>query len=274
MGAGVEAGVEDKKAGEPHYVTSTRISLLRVIVASVLLHIMLFWPSLFPTLSLDSFQGGKPMLASLRSTSSGAGANVTATSPINSSNPQATPTPAIKKITLANPLSTPQKVVSAENLSPSKAAPQAAEQRTEQRTEQRQSPTTEPSLDHVGEPGRERLSDQSSINDVVKKTEINIDAELIKGYRMSVSRLALARKRYPPLALERGWEGTTEVRFSILKTGRAGQVVVSKSSGYAALDKEALKMVTYAVENTPLPDVLRGRSFAVPSLEVVFSVRE
>jgi protein TonB len=48
---------------------------------------------------------------------------------------------------------------------------------------------------------------------------------------------------YPPLARRRGTQGTTRLAFEIGADGRARGVAVAQSSGFALLDRAALRAV-------------------------------
>jgi protein TonB len=87
-------------------------------------------------------------------------------------------------------------------------------------------------------------------------------ADALREYRLALAIEARRYKRYPPLARERGWEGTVEATVS------AGSVAVplvalERSSGHAVLDEQTLEMLRRAVLSTPLPEGLRGRDFRV-----------
>jgi protein TonB len=69
-------------------------------------------------------------------------------------------------------------------------------------------------------------------------------------------RLAAIQRRiqavlvYPPLARRRRTEGTALLAFEISADGRARRVAVANSSGFAALDRAALRAV-HAVDQLP-----------------------
>jgi periplasmic protein TonB len=69
-------------------------------------------------------------------------------------------------------------------------------------------------------------------------------------------RLAAIQKRvqavleYPPLARRRRTEGTARLAFEIAADGRARRVAIANSSGFAALDRAALRAV-HAVDGLP-----------------------
>lgn len=60
-------------------------------------------------------------------------------------------------------------------------------------------------------------------------------------------------KRYPRLAYRRGLEGTVELRFTVFGNGHVSYPEIRRSSGYASLDGEAVKMVCRARPFHPIP---------------------
>lgn len=97
-----------------------------------------------------------------------------------------------------------------------------------------------------------------------------VSSDALRDYRMALAIEARRFKRYPPLARERGWEGTAEAAVTAITPG-APQVSLQRSSGYAALDEQTLDMLRRAALATPLPEALRGRDFRVV-LPVRFSL--
>lgn len=95
----------------------------------------------------------------------------------------------------------------------------------------------------------------------------------LRAYRIGLAREARAHKRYPPLARERGWSGTAEIRVDVSPEGKARQVLLAQSSGHEVLDREAVQMMSRAAAAATAPESLRGRAFAV-SLPVVFDLKE
>lgn len=55
-----------------------------------------------------------------------------------------------------------------------------------------------------------------------------------------------ALKRYPYLALRNGWEGRVTIRAVLTPDGRLLEAHIQESSGYAALDRDALALVKRA----------------------------
>jgi TonB family protein len=68
---------------------------------------------------------------------------------------------------------------------------------------------------------------------------------------------------YPPLAQERGQEGTVEVGFTILKTGEIVDVHVKKSSRHLLLDDAALSVFTDKMDGKfkPIPENIYRESW-------------
>ncbi len=58
---------------------------------------------------------------------------------------------------------------------------------------------------------------------------------------------------YPEQASEQGEEGKVDVEFTILKDGRLLNVRILQSSGFSALDREAIRAVGAASPFTPIP---------------------
>ncbi len=103
--------------------------------------------------------------------------------------------------------------------------------------------------------------------------EVAPDAEGMRRYRIGLAREARGHRRYPPLALERGWTGTAEVEVGVSRQGRARGVLLARSSGHDILDREALAMMSLAAAAVVPPESLRGREFSV-RLPVVFDLED
>jgi protein TonB len=70
--------------------------------------------------------------------------------------------------------------------------------------------------------------------------------ELRRGYIRGVSAAVAKQKRYPRLAVQRGWQGEVLLRVTVDSSGQLLEVVVQQSSGYDSLDREATEMVRRA----------------------------
>ena len=100
-----------------------------------------------------------------------------------------------------------------------------------------------------------------------------LDAILVDRYRSAVMGAANRYKRYPRIAQENNWQGRVEVTLRVRANGSIASLDIKKSAGYEALDRQALDMIREANSRTPLPEVLRGREFAI-DIPVVFSLRD
>jgi protein TonB len=96
------------------------------------------------------------------------------------------------------------------------------------------------------------------------------DAEGLRRYRLALAREAGRHKRYPPRAIEAGWQGTAELRVSATAAG-ATAVQLARSSGHPVLDEAALEMLRLALPATPIPAPLQAREFSV-ALPIVFEL--
>lgn len=95
----------------------------------------------------------------------------------------------------------------------------------------------------------------------------------LRQYHMALGRMAARFKRYPARAREAGWEGRVPLRVTVSEAGVPVGVVITGSSGFPVLDEAALEMMRLAAGHTPVPESLRGRSFAI-DLAVDYSLTE
>ncbi len=98
-----------------------------------------------------------------------------------------------------------------------------------------------------------------------------VNADDLRQYRISLAIAARRFKRYPALARERGWEGTAEVALTVSAHLREPDVALLRSSGHAALDRQAQEMMAQAARAAVLPESLKGRDFRI-MLPVQFSL--
>jgi periplasmic protein TonB len=71
-------------------------------------------------------------------------------------------------------------------------------------------------------------------------------AELLALYTKSLSEAFARHKEYPRIAEMRGWEGAVIMRLRVAPSGRLIAAELYKSSGFDALDKQAITMVSRA----------------------------
>ena len=93
-------------------------------------------------------------------------------------------------------------------------------------------------------------------------------ADDVRQFRVSLASAARRFKRYPPLARERGWEGSADVSITLHARVPVPEVALTRSSGHRLLDDQAVDMLMQAVRATEVPEGLRGRD-----LRLVLPVR-
>lgn len=99
-----------------------------------------------------------------------------------------------------------------------------------------------------------------------------LSADGLRRYRLSLATQARRFKRYPAQALAAGWSGTAEIRLMVASDGQ-GEATLSRSSGYAVLDRAAQTMIEQSAQHTPVPEMLRGKAFSVV-LPVLFDIND
>ncbi len=95
-----------------------------------------------------------------------------------------------------------------------------------------------------------------------KPSQNEIDNAL-SAYGSLLGRAIAKHKSYPKIAQRRGWEGTVLLDLKLDSDGNVLSATVRESSGYDALDNQALKMVEKASPFPPPPKALQGRSFNI-----------
>ena len=99
-----------------------------------------------------------------------------------------------------------------------------------------------------------------------------VDAGTIDRFRMEILAATRRYKRYPPQAMERGWQGRVEIRLVIGANGITQSYTVKTSSGFGLLDETAIDMVKKGRPLVPVPAALRGREFTI-DVPVIFDLR-
>ena len=89
------------------------------------------------------------------------------------------------------------------------------------------------------------------------------DDYLWHAYGHAIQKLANQYSVYPEIARRRGEQGELEVIFYIGADGKLKNLDIMKSSGYKALDRQALEMVRKGLDALPVPASLRGREFKI-----------
>ena len=98
-----------------------------------------------------------------------------------------------------------------------------------------------------------------------------VNADDLRQYRISLATSARRFKRYPPLARERGWEGTVELEVTVNSALPMPEVALIRSSEHSVLDDQALEMMAQAGRVTAMPEGLKGRDFRF-KLPIKFSL--
>ncbi|MCL2076705.1 MAG: TonB family protein [Betaproteobacteria bacterium] len=98
--------------------------------------------------------------------------------------------------------------------------------------------------------------------DRVSRWEFGEQIEIgLEEYKWALTRAMKGARQYPPTARMQGITGKVITRVVWLPTFAAPQVELAVSSGSSLLDEDALAKFARAVRITPLPEILRARSF-------------
>lgn len=134
-----------------------------------------------------------------------------------------------------------------------------------------------PSKAPINEPKDPSTTEQSSSTDLDSTNESAEKSKSIfnlEMYAAQVRRAILRHKRYPVIARRMQLSGLVNVSVSINKKGNIVKVPsIVKSSGYALLDKEALRMVNAAAPFDTLPVEFKNEYLAI-LIPVEFDLRD
>lgn len=97
------------------------------------------------------------------------------------------------------------------------------------------------------------------------------DSGMLEEYRLALIAATRRYKRYPAIAMEKGWQGRVEVRMFIGANGMLARTAIQTSSGHAVLDKQAIDMLRKGKTTVQIPARLRGRAFSV-DVPVIFNL--
>ncbi len=92
-------------------------------------------------------------------------------------------------------------------------------------------------------------------------------------YGSLLGRAIAKHKQYPRIAQMRGWQGDVILDLKIDGNGKVISANVQQSSGYEALDKQALEMARKAAPFPAPPQALRSRTFNI-TVPVSFKLEE
>jgi len=97
------------------------------------------------------------------------------------------------------------------------------------------------------------------------------DQGTLEQYRLALMAAAGHYKRYPAIAMEKGWQGRVDVRMVIGANGMLAGASVKASSGHVILDNQAVDMLRKGKTMVQIPASLRGREFSV-DVPVIFKL--
>jgi protein TonB len=107
--------------------------------------------------------------------------------------------------------------------------------------------------------------------DAAGKSGTEADAGTLDQYRLALIVATRRYKRYPAIAMEKGWQGRVEVRMVIGADGMMLHASIKAGSGYDVLDNQALDMLKKGKTTVPIPLGLRGREFSI-DVPVIFNL--
>lgn len=124
-------------------------------------------------------------------------------------------------------------------------------------------------------PGPSRSSPAGPAGDATTESAARSGSEFDTGtlaqYRLALIVATRRYKRYPAIAMEKGWQGKVEVRLLIGANGMLAGTSVKTSSGHEILDKQAMDMLRRGKTTVPIPASLRGREFTI-DVPVIFNL--
>ena len=175
--------------------------------------------------------------------------------------PPPTPEPAqTPRPVLSKPATTPapssQKVAPAEPARPTQPEPPSAPQ---------------PAAPVESKPAPQAPATTPSAETAAPRPSADADAGTLEQYRLSLIVAARRYKRYPAIAMEKGWQGKVEVRMVIGANGMTSSASIKTSSGHEILDNQALDMIKKGKTTVQVPAGLRGREFTV-DVPVIFNL--
>lgn len=97
------------------------------------------------------------------------------------------------------------------------------------------------------------------------------DTGTLEQYRLALIMATRRYKRYPAIAMEKGWQGRVEVHMVIGANGMVASASIKSGSGHEILDNQALDMLRKGKTTVPIPASLRGREFSI-DIPVIFNL--
>ena len=103
------------------------------------------------------------------------------------------------------------------------------------------------------------------------KSGSEADKGTLEQYRLALIAATRRYKRYPAIAMEKGWQGRVEVHMEIGANGILANASIKSSSGHEILDSQAMDMLKKGKTTVQIPASLRGRAFSV-DVPVIFNL--
>jgi len=123
-------------------------------------------------------------------------------------------------------------------------------------------------------PGQARFAPQApagATTEADARSGSEADAGTLEQYRLALIVATRRYKRYPAIAMEKGWQGRVEVRMVIGANGMIASASIKTSSGHEILDNQALDMLKKGKTTVEIPARLRGREFSI-DVPVIFNL--
>jgi protein TonB len=125
-----------------------------------------------------------------------------------------------------------------------------------------------------GAPVQTRQASQASAGvptEAAAKSGNEADKGTLEQYRLALIVATRRYKRYPAIAMEKGWQGRVEVHMVIGADGMIARASIKTGSGHDILDNQALEMLKKGKDTVPVPANLRGREFSI-DVPVIFNL--
>lgn len=90
-----------------------------------------------------------------------------------------------------------------------------------------------------------------------------IEVAALRDYHLALGRAARQFRRYPPAALDAGWQGRVMLRLTVSEQGTPQRLQLIGSSGHAILDEAGAEIILLAANHTLPPESLRGQRFDI-----------
>ncbi len=184
--------------------------------------------------------------------------------------PPPTPTPPSKPVAASRPAL--NKPAAAPVPTPESTAP-AEPAKAPQPESAKAAPGSAASSTQPGAPGPARTVPQAPAGapGAAARSGSEADTGTLEQYRLALIVATRRYKRYPAIAMEKGWQGKVEVHMVIGANGMLASAAIKTSSGHEILDNQAMDMLKKGKTTIPIPAGLRGREFSF-DVPVIFNL--